>query len=143
MESNLMSDLIKMRDKVTELELKCQSNSLDLFRFHEWFQNQNGNIYKLEMRIELLEKENECRKSECELLINSNQMVQPKLECLDGDVAELIDCAKNFTDNISEIRRLIDDLNNRMNLRTNALRNDLEDLKATVDSLDEMIDRNY
>lgn len=37
----------------------------------------------------------------------------------------------------------LEDLNNRMNLRTNSLRDDLEDLKATVDSLDEIIDRRY
>ncbi len=41
------------------------------------------------------------------------------------------------------LRANLDNISHIMNLRTNALRNDLDDLKATVDSLDEMIDRNY
>jgi len=47
MESNLMADLIKMRDKITHLE-----------------------------------QENECRKSECDLLINSNKSTKSDITAI-------------------------------------------------------------
>ncbi len=52
-----------------------------------------------------------------------------------------------FHERINILFAQVEDLDRRMNLRTNALRNDLDDLKETVNSLDEltelMIERNY
>jgi hypothetical protein len=56
---------------------------------------------------------------------------------------DLFDRFDKLHKEVMEMRSSLDNMNHIMNLRTNSLRNDLDDLKATVDSLDEIIDRNY
>lgn len=50
---------------------------------------------------------------------------------------------EEFQQRFGRLESQMDNIHHLMNLRTDSLRNDLDDLKATVDNLDEMIDRNY
>jgi archaellum component FlaC len=56
---------------------------------------------------------------------------------------DLFDKMDAIQDQLAKFNRTLDNLHHIMNLRNNALRNDLDDLKHEVESLDEIIDRKY
>lgn len=109
MESNLLNDLIRMRDKISVLEDKI------------------GKI----MSDEPIEDKIAHAKVLREMGISPWQL------------KDLFDKMDLFQQKFIGLQSTVDNLHHIMNLRTNALRNDLDDLKSDVDGLDEIIDSKY
>ena len=71
------------------INVKFDSLDYDFDELLSCHKHLTGNVLELRRLIELLQKENECRKSECDLLINSNKQIMGVLARLESDIDDL------------------------------------------------------